>query len=80
MKCGPGDLGQCFGPNICCGELIGCHIRTQESASCDKENLIPIPCEVRGKPCANGRGRCGADSVCCNEGTLHRDDPNEWWL
>ncbi|XP_009637853.2 oxytocin-neurophysin 1 [Egretta garzetta] len=32
LPCGPRNKGHCFGPNICCGEELGCYIGTSEAA------------------------------------------------
>ncbi|XP_040213289.1 vasotocin-neurophysin VT-like [Rana temporaria] len=66
IPCGPGNRGNCFGPNICCGEDLGCYIGTPETLRCVEENYLPSPCEAGGKPCGAG-GRCAAPGVCCND-------------
>nr|ABR68852.1 vasotocin-neurophysin [Platynereis dumerilii] len=68
MRCGPQGLGQCFGPNICCGPSIGCYINTLESEECSKENDVRTPCDITAEICGvDGQGRCGADGVCCTD-------------
>ncbi|MBN3310989.1 NEU4 protein, partial [Amia calva] len=72
MACGPGDRGHCFGPNICCGEGLGCYMGTPETARCLEENYLASPCEAGGRACGPERGHCAALGVCCDEGqTLH---------
>ena len=69
LRCGPDGLGQCVGPNICCGRTTGCYINTEESAACQKENDVRTPCQVDGDICGRfGEGHCVADGVCCNDG------------
>uniref|UniRef100_A0A8C7W3L3 Oxytocin n=1 Tax=Oncorhynchus mykiss TaxID=8022 RepID=A0A8C7W3L3_ONCMY len=46
MSCGPGDMGCCFGPSICCGEGMGCYMGSPEAASCVEENYLTYPCEL----------------------------------
>nr|QUP51998.1 conopressin [Urechis unicinctus] len=78
MRCGPGGLGQCVGPDICCGAVIGCFIATEESAVCQQENDTPVPCEVGGAPCGSDRqSRCVADGVCCNDASCTLDSDCE---
>ncbi|XP_066567882.1 oxytocin-neurophysin 1 [Amia ocellicauda] len=67
MACGPGDRGRCFGPNICCGEGLGCYVGTPETARCLEENYLPSPCEAGGRACGSEGGRCAALGVCCDE-------------
>uniref|UniRef100_A0A8C7SI31 Oxytocin n=1 Tax=Oncorhynchus mykiss TaxID=8022 RepID=A0A8C7SI31_ONCMY len=43
MSCGPGDMGCCFGPSICCGEGMGCYMGSPEAASCVEENYLTYP-------------------------------------
>ncbi|XP_014674318.1 PREDICTED: neurophysin 2-like [Priapulus caudatus] len=74
MRCGPGGVGQCFGPDICCGATIGCHLKSRESAPCAAENSIPVSCEVGTPPCADGAGRCAADGLCCSEESCTVDE------
>lgn len=67
MKCGPGGLGQCVGPNICCSPNFGCHIGTRETEVCQLENQSATPCVVSGEVCgARDSGNCVADGVCCD--------------
>ncbi|XP_070804717.1 vasotocin-neurophysin VT-like [Pituophis catenifer annectens] len=66
IPCGPGNRGNCFGPNICCGEEMGCYFGTSETLRCLEENFLPSPCEAGGKPCGAG-GRCAAPGICCND-------------
>ncbi|NXW66214.1 NEUM protein, partial [Eurystomus gularis] len=63
LPCGPRNKGHCFGPNICCGEELGCYIGTSETLRCQEENFLPTPCESGRKPC--GGGSCAAPGVCC---------------
>lgn len=70
MACGPGDKGRCFGPNICCGEEIGCMVGTLEALRCLEEDYVPSPCEAGGKPCGSVAGRCAAPGVCCDSGQM----------
>ncbi|XP_072529614.1 oxytocin-neurophysin 1 [Salminus brasiliensis] len=66
MACGPGDRGRCFGPNICCGEGIGCVLGAPEAVRCLEEDYLPSPCEAGGKSCGPAAGRCAAPGVCCD--------------
>ncbi|OCT96598.1 vasotocin-neurophysin VT [Xenopus laevis] len=72
MQCGPGNKGNCFGPNICCGEDMGCYIGTPETLRCVEENFVPSPCEAGGRPCSTG-GRCAAPGICCNDDSCSLD-------
>ncbi|KAM9393605.1 vasopressin-neurophysin 2-copeptin [Pholidichthys leucotaenia] len=65
-SCGPGDRGQCFGPNICCGEGLGCLLGSPEAAHCVEENYLLTPCQAGGRPCGSEGGRCAASGLCCN--------------
>ncbi|XP_052772952.1 conopressin/neurophysin-like [Mya arenaria] len=66
LQCGPGGLGQCVGPQICCGPF-GCYISTAEAEICAKEDERGMACEVRGEPCgARGQGSCVANGICCD--------------
>uniref|UniRef100_A0A8C7IVY8 Vasotocin-neurophysin VT 1 n=1 Tax=Oncorhynchus kisutch TaxID=8019 RepID=A0A8C7IVY8_ONCKI len=65
MSCGPGDRGRCFGPNICCGEGMGCYMGSPEAAGCVEENYLPSPCEAGGRVCGS-EGSCAASGVCCD--------------
>ncbi|XP_038255512.2 vasotocin-neurophysin VT-like [Dermochelys coriacea] len=81
IPCGPGNRGNCFGPNICCGEELGCYVGTSETLRCVEENYLPSPCEAGGKACSSG-GRCAAPGVCCNDesctmDTICLDDDND---
>ncbi|ETE58803.1 hypothetical protein L345_15473, partial [Ophiophagus hannah] len=71
IRCGPGNRGNCFGPNICCGEEMGCYFGTPETLRCLEENFLPSPCEAGGKPCG-ADGRCAAPGICCNDGIYWR--------
>ncbi|XP_054158352.1 oxytocin-neurophysin 1-like [Oppia nitens] len=64
-RCGPSGVGRCFGPSICCGASIGCHINNKYTAVCFTEDYTPRPCFNEGKVCANGKGICALDSTCC---------------
>ncbi|XP_017597882.1 PREDICTED: neurophysin 1-like [Corvus brachyrhynchos] len=67
LPCGPRNKGHCFGPNICCGEELGCYIGTSETLRCQEENFLPTPCESGRKPCGSG-GSCAAPGICCSTG------------
>ncbi|XP_071493859.1 oxytocin-neurophysin 1-like [Diadema antillarum] len=74
LECGPGGVGRCVGPGICCGPTIGCHINTQHTLSCMRENEIPTPCDLRGSPCQTvASGTCVAMGVCCNSDSCSED-------
>eukprot|EP00057_Strongylocentrotus_purpuratus_P002425 XP_003724490.1 PREDICTED: oxytocin-neurophysin 1 [Strongylocentrotus purpuratus] len=74
LECGPGGVGRCMGPGICCGPTIGCHINTQHTLSCMRENEISTPCELPGNPCQTvPSGTCGAMGVCCNSNSCSED-------
>uniref|UniRef100_UPI00358DEAC1 vasotocin-neurophysin VT n=1 Tax=Myxine glutinosa TaxID=7769 RepID=UPI00358DEAC1 len=75
--CGLG--GQCVGPSICCGGLLGggrgggCIVGGPLSAPCKRENLHPEPCiPVGGSSCGLG-GICAAPGVCCTDVTCSID-------
>uniref|UniRef100_A0A8D2LYN1 Uncharacterized protein n=1 Tax=Varanus komodoensis TaxID=61221 RepID=A0A8D2LYN1_VARKO len=68
ISCGPRNRGHCFGPNICCGEELGCYFGTAETLRCQEENFLPTPCESGRKPCGNNGGTCAASGICCNNG------------
>uniref|UniRef100_A0A670YTG3 Vasotocin-neurophysin VT-like n=1 Tax=Pseudonaja textilis TaxID=8673 RepID=A0A670YTG3_PSETE len=72
IRCGPGNRGSCFGPNICCGEEMGCYLGTPETVRCPEENFLPSPCEAGGKLCG-ADGRCAAPGICCNEESCTSD-------
>lgn len=79
LPCGPRNKGHCFGPNICCGEELGCYIGTSETLRCQEENFLPTPCESGRKPCGSG-GSCAAAGICCSTGeggTASRDHCTE---
>ncbi|NWI60392.1 NEUM protein, partial [Calyptomena viridis] len=65
LPCGPRNKGHCFGPNICCGEELGCYIGTPETLRCQEENFLPTPCESGHKSCGTG-GSCAAPGICCS--------------
>ncbi|KAM3868016.1 vasotocin-neurophysin VT 1-like [Diretmus argenteus] len=65
MPCGPGDRGRCFGPNICCGEGLGCLLGSPEAAHCVEENYLLTPCQAGGRPCGSEEGHCAASGLCC---------------
>ncbi|XP_076436956.1 terepressin/terephysin-like [Babylonia areolata] len=68
MSCGPGGVGQCVGPEICCGPEIGCLMGTAEAEACQKENESAAPCVVSGRHCGmDNTGNCVADGICCVE-------------
>ena len=70
MRCGIDGLGQCIGPNICCGPAIGCYVNTVESEVCRHENENPTPCSMDADLCGNlpSDGYCMADGICCTDG------------
>lgn len=68
MSCGPRDRGHCFGPNICCGEGLGCLLGSPETAHCVEENYLLTPCQAGGRPCGSEGGRCAASGLCCDAG------------
>uniref|UniRef100_A0A8C5ST90 Uncharacterized protein n=1 Tax=Laticauda laticaudata TaxID=8630 RepID=A0A8C5ST90_LATLA len=68
ISCGPRNRGHCFGPNICCGEELGCFFGTAETLRCQEENFLPTPCESGRKPCGGNGGMCAASGICCNHG------------
>ncbi|KQK78308.1 oxytocin-neurophysin 1 [Amazona aestiva] len=71
LPCGPRNKGRCFGPNICCGEELGCYLGTSETLRCQEETFLPTPCEAGHKPCGSGGGTCAAPGICCGtEGCL----------
>ena len=73
MTCGPEGMGQCVGPNICCGPSIGCYINTVEADVCARENDNPVACEVNGESCGTrSDGHCVANGVCCNDGKKNK--------
>ena len=63
-------LGQCIGPNICCGPAIGCYVNTVETEVCRHENENPTPCSIEAELCGNlpSDGYCMADGICCTDG------------
>lgn len=73
MSCGPRDRGRCFGPNICCGEGLGCLMGSPETARCAGENYLLTPCQAGGRPCGSEGGRCAVSGLCCNSGTVRSD-------
>ena len=71
MACGPELLGQCIGPDICCGPF-GCQMGTSESSVCQKENESTTACAVSGPSCGSrNQGNCVADGICCDSGIYH---------
>ncbi|KFU91277.1 Mesotocin-neurophysin MT, partial [Chaetura pelagica] len=66
MPCGPRNKGHCFGPNICCGEELGCYMGTSETLRCQEENFLPTPCQSGHKPCGGSGGSCAAPGICCS--------------
>ncbi|NXO57730.1 NEUM protein, partial [Aramus guarauna] len=66
LPCGPRNKGHCFGPNICCGEELGCYIGTSETLRCQEENFLPTPCESGRKSCGGSGGTCAAPGICCS--------------
>ncbi|XP_073513962.1 mesotocin-neurophysin MT [Phyllobates terribilis] len=73
IPCGPRNKGHCFGPNICCGEELGCYFGTSETLRCQEENFLPSPCESGRKPCGNNGGNCAASGICCNHESCTMD-------
>ncbi|XP_056407511.1 mesotocin-neurophysin MT isoform X2 [Hyla sarda] len=73
IPCGPRNKGHCFGPNICCGEELGCYFGTTETLRCQEENFLPSPCESGRKPCGNNGGNCAASGICCNHESCTMD-------
>ncbi|XP_051821632.1 oxytocin-neurophysin 1-like [Antechinus flavipes] len=65
LPCGPGSKGHCFGPNICCGDELGCYVGTAETLTCQKETYLPSPCQSGHKHCGR-RGFCAAAGICCS--------------
>ncbi|XP_064630704.1 terepressin/terephysin-like [Lineus longissimus] len=73
MSCAKG-AGICVGPDICCGREIGCHMGTQLSSVCAKENESPTACSVPGRQCGpNNQGKCVASGICCTSDTCASD-------
>lgn len=68
LPCGPRNQGRCFGPNICCGEELGCYLGTPETLRCREENFLPTPCEAGRKPCGGDGANCAAPGICCSSG------------
>lgn len=65
--CGPLGMGQCFGPSLCCGQFIGCHLNTPDSQVCKMEDSDPSPCLNDVPHCLSvHRGFCATNGVCCN--------------
>ncbi|XP_072113108.1 neurophysin 1-like [Mobula birostris] len=73
MPCGPGNRGQCFGNNICCGEEIGCYFGTSETLRCQKEVYLPSPCEPSGRVCGRNGGKCATSGICCTSDSCTMD-------
>ncbi|XP_066586522.1 oxytocin-neurophysin 1-like [Prorops nasuta] len=71
--CGPNHLGQCFGPNICCGPIIGCFIGTPETYKCRKESLYSRPCIAGYAMCRGNTARCAANGICCSQESCFTD-------
>ncbi|TRY77040.1 hypothetical protein TCAL_13899 [Tigriopus californicus] len=66
--CGPLGMGQCFGPSMCCGQYIGCHLNTPDTQVCKTENSNPIPCDNDVPRCQSvRRGFCATNGFCCND-------------
>lgn len=71
MACGPELLGQCIGPDICCGPF-GCQMGTSDSSVCQKENESTKACAISGPSCGSrNQGNCVADGICCDSGIYH---------
>ncbi|KAG0724937.1 Isotocin-neurophysin IT 1 [Chionoecetes opilio] len=75
-SCGPGLLGRCLGPDICCGARIGCFLGSRETRLCRTENMVPITCVNSDlKPCGRMQeGRCAAPGLCCTENKCEVND------
>lgn len=73
LPCGPSQLGQCFGPNICCGPTFGCHIGTSQTQKCRKEQFDSSPCMAGFAMCNGNKGRCGAGGICCSQDSCFID-------
>uniref|UniRef100_T1JLA0 Uncharacterized protein n=1 Tax=Strigamia maritima TaxID=126957 RepID=T1JLA0_STRMM len=71
--CGPGGIGRCYGPDICCGANVGCFVGTRESAICRLENLYSLPCQNEGRACGTD-GTCSADGFCCSTDQCKADE------
>ncbi|GJQ82235.1 putative neurohypophysial hormones [Trypoxylus dichotomus] len=74
ISCGPGHMGQCFGPSICCGPF-GCLLGTPETVRCQKDGLFheTEPCIAGNSPCRRNTGRCAAEGICCAQDACHSD-------
>ncbi|XP_056320469.1 vasopressin-neurophysin 2-copeptin [Danio aesculapii] len=66
MSCGPGGVGRCFGPSICCGPGLGCVLGSTEAQVCMEEEQLSGPCETGGTSCGDRGGRCAAEGICCD--------------
>lgn len=68
--CGPGSLGQCYGPEFCCGPF-GCIVGREELSECSQ--AVPtklVTCYSDYRSCKKlERGVCAAEHFCCNQGT-----------
>ncbi|XP_001518814.1 vasopressin-neurophysin 2-copeptin [Ornithorhynchus anatinus] len=73
LPCGPGGKGRCFGPNICCGEELGCYVGTAEALRCQEENYLPSPCQAGHRPCGRDGGTCAAPGICCSDESCAMD-------
>ncbi|XP_015176922.1 PREDICTED: oxytocin-neurophysin 1-like [Polistes dominula] len=73
LPCGPNQLGQCFGPKICCGPTFGCHIGTSQTQKCRKEQFDTSPCLAGFSMCNGNKGRCGAAGICCSQNSCFID-------
>ncbi len=66
-------MGTCFGPNICCGQDIGCLIDSPATAACASEDFKNTPCQPHGKECRTlDYGRCATNNLCCNPGNFNK--------
>ncbi|CAH0564070.1 unnamed protein product [Brassicogethes aeneus] len=74
ISCGPGQMGQCFGPNICCGPF-GCLMGTPETLRCRREGFFQDrePCIAGISFCRKNTGRCASEGVCCNQDSCFSD-------
>uniref|UniRef100_A0A8C2T759 Neurophysin 1-like n=1 Tax=Coturnix japonica TaxID=93934 RepID=A0A8C2T759_COTJA len=81
LPCGPRNKGHCFGPNICCGEELGCYLGTSETLRCQEENFLPTPCESGRKACGEDGASCAAPGICCSsEGCVFDSSCNQEML
>ncbi|XP_064483507.1 isotocin-neurophysin IT 2-like [Ornithodoros turicata] len=70
-RCGPGNRGICYGPNVCCTG-ISC-LMNENLESCRAEALRGRLCHVPGKACG-AQGRCALRGFCCQSDGCKKDD------